>query len=538
VPNRRLISGLLVLVNGMFITVILFDVQLFNLYKFHLNGMVWGLISGGGAGDIFEFSTHDYLFTGLGMAIISTLLASGLWIARKLAQGKRQIGWFTFSCVLMVMATSQGIYAWSDANSYHPVVRQIAVIPWAQPLTAKRFLRKHGLITTSKTVSVKHFSKGRFNYPKQQLQCKAPAKQNNLLFIMVDSLRFDVVTPEIMPNSAALANNGSQYLNHYSTGNATRFGVFGLFYGVFSNYWHAALNESSPSILIDTLNNNGYDFGIFASATLTSPEFDRTVFTSIKHKIDLVTQGNSKVERDIEITRKFSQFIEERETKKPFFSLLFYDAAHGYALPEDYELKFKPSLKTVSYAALNNDSDPTAFFNRYKNSLHFIDSLIGNVINRLKKSGQYENTIIVFTSDHGQEFNDTKNNYWGHNGNFSQWQTKVPLAVIYPKGSPKSYAHLTSHVDVVPTLMRDVLGCAGNYDQYSQGWPLDLKKSHELLLINSWSKFAIFDGDDTAVFYPTGLNEVYDQNYIIKTGTNPDNLNLLKTIELNSQFLR
>jgi len=86
--------------------------------------------------------------------------------------------------------------------------------------------------------------------------------------------------------------------------------------------------------------------------------------------------------------------------------------------------------------------------------------------------------------------------------------------------------------------MRDVLGCAGNYDQYSQGWPLDLKKSHELLLINSWSKFAIFDGDDTAVFYPTGLNEVYDQNYIIKTGTNPDNLNLLKTIELNSQFLR
>ncbi len=66
------------------------------------------------------------------------------------------------------------------------------------------------------------------------------------------------------------------------------------------------------------------------------------------------------------------------------------------------------------------------------------------------------------SSDHGQEFNDTKQNNWGHNGNFSQWQSKVPFAIIYPNKSAKIYQHLSSHVDVVPTLIREVLGCGGD----------------------------------------------------------------------------
>jgi len=536
-PNRRIINALSVLLFGGLIAVILFDVQLFTLYKFHLNGMVWGLITGGGAGDIFEFSLKDYFFAALFVAIVTTLVVVGITIAKRISTSKRKFGWLTFSAVFCVMLISQVIYAWSDASLYQPVVRQIAVIPWAQPLTAKRFFKKHGIVATNDEIAVRQFSDGLLNYPKKLPQCVKPAQPKNLLFIMVDALRFDVLTKEVMPHASSLASGGSQYLNHYSTGNATRFGVFGLFYGLFSSYWHTALNESAPSILIDSLNNQGYEFGVFASATLTSPEFDRTVFSSIKDKIDLDTQGNSKVERDLEITRKFASFIKQRDNSQPFFSMLFYDAAHGYAMPADFERKFKPSLKTVSYAALNNDSDPTAFLNRYKNSVNFIDTLIGQSIKVLKDSGEYDNTVIVLTSDHGQEFNDTKMNYWGHNGNFSQWQTKVPLAIIYPDRAAKSYEHLTSHVDVVPTLMRDVLGCEGNYQQYSQGWPLDQEKSHSLLLINSWSKFATFNGDNTTVFYPTGLNDTFNKKYVRQPQAKPQTEQLLKAIELNSEFL-
>ena len=50
-----------------------------------------------------------------------------------------------------------------------------------------------------------------------------------------------------------------------------------------------------------------------------------------------------------------------------------------------------------------------------------MDDLIGKVINQLKNKGLLENTIIIITGDHGQEFNDNKKGYWEHGGNFSKY---------------------------------------------------------------------------------------------------------------------
>jgi hypothetical protein len=40
-----------------------------------------------------------------------------------------------------------------------------------------------------------------------------------------------------------------------------------------------------------------------------------------------------------------------------------------------------------------------------------------------------DNTIVIITADHGQEFNENKLNFWGHNGNFTKYQTQVPLII-------------------------------------------------------------------------------------------------------------
>lgn len=538
VPNKRLVFGSLSLLFSLYLATVLFDIQLFALYKFHLNAMVWGLVSGGAAGDIFEFSIDDYMMLAGFSLVVIALVAFCILLVKRLSQMKTSYSNLIVTILLSIMVGGQFLYAWSDAAKYQPVLRQLAVIPWAMPLTAKSFFKKYGWFEVTENVVVNKTVKGRFNYPKQAPICKAPQKASNLLFLVVDTLRFDTLNEQVMPQTSRLVNTGSQFFNHYSTGNSTRFGVFGLFYGVYSNYWHAALTDNTPSILIDSLHNQGYQFGVFASAALTSPEFDQTIFASVKDKIDLRTRGDTKAERDIETTRKFENFLAHRKTDKPFFSMLFYDAAHGYAVPDDFELKFTPSLKRVSYAQLDNDSDPVPFFNRYKNSLAFIDQQIAKAIKALKVSGEFDNTIIVVTSDHGQEFNDTKQNYWGHNSNFSKWQTKVPMAIIYPDKKAKSYHHLTSHVDVVPTLMRDVLGCEGGYDQYSQGWPLDSNKSHPLILINSWSSFATFNGEHTTVFLPTGINETYDKNYQQLKELKLDTQQALKAIDLNSNFLK
>lgn len=111
--------------------------------------------------------------------------------------------------------------------------------------------------------------------------------------------------------------------------------------------------------------------------------------------------------------------------------------------------------------------------NRYKTSVHFTDSLAKQVIDKLKATGDFDNTVIIITGDHAQELNDNKLNYWGHNSNFTPAQTQVPFVIVGPK-VPKHLGkewgdRFTSHEDIVPTLMHNYLGVQNPIDEYSTG---------------------------------------------------------------------
>ncbi|MEF1215375.1 sulfatase-like hydrolase/transferase, partial [Vibrio alginolyticus] len=160
-------------------------------------------------------------------------------------------------------------------------------------------------------------------------------------------------------------------------------------------------------VFMDTLQAEGYRMGIFGSAPLTSPPLSRTVFKKVSD-LTLKQTGETAVERDQQITDKFIEF-QKQDSDKPYFGFLFYDAAHGTVFPEPEFAKFKPYWERVDHILLNNDFDASLYHNRYKNSLYYIDSLIGDVL----KNVDLDNTIVVISSDHGEEFNDHKMNYWG-----------------------------------------------------------------------------------------------------------------------------
>ena len=130
-------------------------------------------------------------------------------------------------------------------------------------------------------------------------------------------------------------------------------------------------------------------------------------------------------------------------------------------------------LQVVNYLKLNNETDPQPFFNRYKTSVRYVDTVAAQVLNKLKETGDLENTVVIITGDHGQEMNDNKLNFWGHNSNFTDAQVKVPFAIFGPginkldtKWSSQS---LTSHQDVVPTVMKHYLGVTNDVKDYSVG---------------------------------------------------------------------
>lgn len=74
-----------------------------------------------------------------------------------------------------------------------------------------------------------------------------------------------MVTPENMPQLSAFARtqDTSVFTNHHSGGNATRTGIFSVFYGLPGPYWFPALSSGTPSALITALQKRHYAIGTF-----------------------------------------------------------------------------------------------------------------------------------------------------------------------------------------------------------------------------------------------------------------------------------
>lgn len=104
--------------------------------------------------------------------------------------------------------------------------------------------------------------------------------------------------------------------------------------------------------------------------------------------------------------------------------------------------------------------------------MHYADSLIGSLLDDLRAQGLAEDTIVLVTGDHAEEFNDLKLNYWGHNGNFSDYQLQVPFVLHWPGQGSGREARISSHEDWVPTLMRHALGCENALGDFSTGQDL------------------------------------------------------------------
>ncbi len=141
-----------------------------------------------------------------------------------------------------------------------------------------------------------------------------------------------------------------------------------------------------------------------------------------------------------------------------------YKTNHNIALPENFgpaTRKGKPAAhiqkEGVQETALGeidwNDLDAwKRFRNYYYNCLVDVDRHIDSLLEGLEKSGEADNTIVVFVSDHGEMLG-----VHGHRGKgclIYKEVANVPMSIIHPdiKGGNTTQA-LTSHVDVMPTLL-------------------------------------------------------------------------------------
>ncbi|MCK5628812.1 sulfatase-like hydrolase/transferase [Candidatus Bathyarchaeota archaeon] len=93
-----------------------------------------------------------------------------------------------------------------------------------------------------------------------------------------------------------------------------------------------------------------------------------------------------------------------------------------------------------------------AHINYYLNCIRAVDIEIGRVLDALEEIGQKDNTIVIFTSDHGEMAAAHKLTQKG--GIIFKEVANVPFIVVDPRGQGgKTTKAVTSHLDLVPTVL-------------------------------------------------------------------------------------
>ncbi|WP_419239859.1 DUF3413 domain-containing protein [Photobacterium leiognathi] len=537
IPSQRLMRLFGVLVATVGLTALLLDTYAYQSVDLHLSPLVWDLLL---SGDKTELNARwQYLFVVVPVIFLLELMCSE-WVWRKLRKlTRKHVGGpiaFVFGVCFL---GSHLIYIWADANLYRPVTMQRSNFPFSYPMTAKTFMEKHGLLDRQEYAK-RRAEQGVQNselvrYPIQKLSFNDQGTGQNLMIIMVDSLRSDMITQTVMPNLSTFAVQNLDFTDNYSSSNNDSTGVFGLLYGLPSGYANSIRAEKKSPILLNTLQNRGYRFGLFSGENFELPIYREAIFANTK----LATTDSEhpdQVPSDAHAIKDWQHWFNQQKQGQPWFSFLELTSVQQFKEGEHYKPRFTPSLGSN---AINEEGvDSTLLLkNSYRNAAYHIDEMLGRVFADLKDKGVLNNTIVVIASNHGTEFNETGNNTWGSGSNYSKYQIKVPLIIHWPDHAAQEVTRLTSNLDVVPTVMESLLNVATAPSNYSSGVSLfDQNNNRRWILSGNDDDIVVVQKKQTTVVDKYGNYNVYDNNYQLKDEGKPKLSTLMQVMNELKRF--
>ncbi|MEW6073957.1 MAG: sulfatase-like hydrolase/transferase [Planctomycetota bacterium] len=446
------------------------DTLLYGIFRYHFNGMVWNVLTTPGADEAVHVSARDY---GIVLAGAAAVFALELLLFRRLAraaEGRRAAGrrppfllrpravWVLLLGPLLVLTTAGT--AWADLVRDRQVMGLVRLYPVVPRITVKRFARKYFGVALEERPRVDVATEGiLLAYPRAFPAVDPAGPRPNIVLIVIDSLRADLVAPETTPQLVELAARSVVFRDHLSSGNGTRFGIFGLLYGLHGSYWGPVYGEQRSPVLVDTLLALGYSLRILTSASMSYPEFRSTAWVRVEEcvedRIPPVREGG----RDDGIPLRLAAWLDGRGAAAgPFFAMLLLDAPHqSYDFPAEFEV-FRPSADDLTYHAIARAEAPgdvLPVYNRYRNAVRYADATTGAILEILRARGVLDDTVVLVTGDHGEEF--LEHGFLGHTSNFTRAQLQVPLLLSGPGIAPGEVTGPTSHLDLPATLL-ELLG--------------------------------------------------------------------------------
>ncbi|EKI9172990.1 cardiolipin transport protein PbgA [Escherichia coli] len=439
VGSQRLMRFLSVILATAGMTLLLIDSEVFTRFHLHLNPIVWQLVINPDENEM----ARDWQLMFISVPVILLLeLVFATWSWQKLRSltRRRRFARPLVAFLFIAFIASHVVYIWADANFYRPITMQRANLPLSYPMTARRFLEKHGLLDAQeyqrRLIEQGNPDAVSVQYPLSELRYRDMGTGQNVLLITVDGLNYSRFEKQ-MPALAGFAEQNISFTRHMSSGNTTDNGIFGLFYGISPSYMDGILSTRTPAALITALNQQGYQLGLFSSDGFTSPLYRQALLSDF-------SMPSVRTQSDEQTATQWINWL-------------------GRYAQEDNRW-----FSWVSFNGTNiDDSNQQAFARKYSRAVGNVDDQINRVLNALRDSGKLDNTVVIITAGRGIPLSEEEETFdWSHG------HLQVPLVIHWPGTPAQRINALTDHTDLMTTLMQRLLHVSTPASEYSQGQDL------------------------------------------------------------------
>ncbi len=312
----------------------------------------------------------------------------------------------------------------------------------------------------------------------------------NIIFYFSDQQRWDTVNDSLMPNVTQLGEDGVLFENSFTCqpvcGPARACLQTGQYATQNKCYWNGIALPEDTRTLAHLFNENGYDTAYIGKWHLASDRYPGIGVHCEKTAVPVERQGGYKYWRAADVLEFTShgydgyifdengnkidftgyradcindfalEYINNHSGEKPFFMFISQLEPHHqndhncFEGPREKIEKFKdyPLPDDLTFLSGNYEKE----YPDYLAAINSLDDNVGRLVSTLKEKGLYENTVIVYTSDHGCHF-QTRNAEYKRSCHESC--THTPL--IFGGGvitKDKNIENLVSLIDLPPTLLK------------------------------------------------------------------------------------
>lgn len=236
------------------------------------------------------------------------------------------------------------------------------------------------------------------------------APRPNVIIYLIDALRRDHVGcygyfRDTTPAIDRFARDSIIFTNAYAQSSWTKPSVGTLFTGRYASA-HGAIERQNVlypfPTLAESMKKNGYGTAAFVTNLNVFPEFGYGKGFEKFFRIDVAPKTPAD-----RLNAVFFNYLEKKQEKPLFLYLHSMDPHYPYVPPPPYDTKYS-DIKPAGDAA-GKTRPVSEDMNRYDGEVAFNDCHLGKFIERLKKAGMYENSLIIVMSDHGEAFMDHGN---------------------------------------------------------------------------------------------------------------------------------